>query len=84
MKLGLSCKGNNIDILEVFQNMLKMKICGPMKEKLTRYCRKLHSDGVNDFVLVRYYSGNQMRTEETGGQNDTYGREGKCMQNFCG
>lgn len=58
---------------------------GLRKAELTRYWRKLHCDGVNDFsVLTKYYLGNKIKTEETARIYDTYGRERKCMQNFCG
>jgi hypothetical protein len=36
------------------------------------------------FILIKYYSGGQIKKNEIGVACDTYGREGKCIQSFGG
>ena len=47
-------------------------------------CRKLHNEELCGFVIRRYYSGDQIKKHELGGECSKYGREEKCIQDFIG
>ena len=59
--------------MRVFENRVLRRIFGPKRDEVTREWRKLHNEELNDLLLTKYYSGDQIGKNEIGRVCSTYG-----------
>jgi hypothetical protein len=67
----------------VFENRVLRRIFGPKRDEATGEWRRLHNEELHD-LITKYYSGNQIDKNETGGACSTYGGKERCIQDFGG
>jgi len=67
----------------VFENRVVRRMFGPKREEVVGGWRRLHSDGVHNFLrFTTYYSGDQMKEDEIGEECRTHGRYEKCIHDL--
>jgi hypothetical protein len=59
--------------LRVFENKMPRRIFGPKRDEVTGEWRKIHKDNYYALILTKYYSGDQIKKDETGRARSTYG-----------
>jgi len=72
-------------ILRVFENRVVRRIFWPKRDKVTGEWRKLHTEELNDLVLLTQYClGDKVEKNEIGGAYSMYGEEERPIQGFGG
>ena len=68
----------------LFENRVLRRIFGPKKDERVGDWRKLHNEELNDVLLTKYYSGDQIDRNEIGGTRSKYREGERCMWDFGG
>jgi hypothetical protein len=70
--------------LRVTENRVLRRIFWPKRDEVIGEWRRIHSEKLNDLLLTKYYSGDQIGKNEIGSVCSTYGEEEKCIQGLGG
>jgi len=68
--------------LRVSENRVLRRIFGLKRNEVRGEWRKLHNEKLNDLFLTKYFSGDKVEKNETGGACSTYGGEERRIQGF--
>ena len=63
----------------MFENRVLRRIFGAKKDEIIGDWRKLHNEELNDILLTKYYSGDQIDKNETGETRSKCGGKERCM-----
>jgi hypothetical protein len=68
----------------VFENRVLRKISGPKRDEVKVEWIRLYNEELYAFVLIIYYSGDQIKKNEMDRACGTYGEEERCTKGFGG
>jgi hypothetical protein len=63
----------------VFQFRVLRRVFEPKWYEETGVWRRLHNEELNGLTVTKFYSGDQIKTNEVGRARCTYGREKRCI-----
>ena len=69
--------------LRGFKNTVLRKIFGSKRDEVAREWRRLRNEVLRSALLIKYYSGDEIKKNKTGRARGTCGGKERCVQGFC-